>query len=76
MYSGKNTNKELFLKEYRRLFDWIEKNIPNYEKNKYIRLIGPKGEIKKIGAVVYIFILLHKFNLVRLFCLIYCKGEN
>lgn len=75
LYSGKNANKNDFISEYNKLFGWLKKNINNYKKNKYIKFNGPLGEDKRVGRIVYIFILLDKLRLVKVFAKLYCKGE-
>lgn len=76
LYSGKNVSNNTFMEEYNKLFSWLEKNIPDYKKNKYIKINGPKGEINKIGNIIFIFMLIHKLKLVKLFSKIYCKGDK
>lgn len=76
LYSGKNVNSSLFVKEYNKIFSWLKENISDYKKNKYIKVNGPKGEIAKIGNIIFIFMLLHKLKLVTLFSKIYCKGDK
>lgn len=75
LYSGKTANSKSFIDEYSRLFKWLNNNVINYKKNKYIRFNGPKGEDKNVGRIVFIFMKLHKLKLVKLFSKIYCKGE-
>lgn len=75
LYSGKETSSKCFYEHYINYFSWIKKNISNYKKNKYIRFNGPKGEDRKVGKIVYIFMLLHKLNLIKFFAKFYCKGE-
>ncbi len=75
LYSGRNVAPIKFEKEYNKLFSWLQKNIPNYKKNKYIKINGPKGEINKIGNIIFIFMFLSKFHLIGLFSKVYCKGK-
>ena len=75
LYSGKNTNEKDFYNHYKEYFNWLNDNITNYKKNKNIRLFGPKGEDKKIGFIIFFFILMHKIGLVKLFSKFYCKGR-
>lgn len=75
LYSGKNVNKKLFLLEYKKMFGWLEKNVPNYKKNKNIKFNGPLGEDKSVGRIIFIFMILHKLHMVGLFAKFYCKGE-
>ena len=74
LYSGKGASKEKFMSEYKKYFSWIEKNIPNYKKNREIAIFGPKGEHPSVGFTIFIFMLLHKMHLVGLFASLYCKG--
>ena len=75
LYAGKDVTPDKFIAEYKKYFSWLNINIPNYEKNRNIKLLGPKGEQKSIGFIVFVFILFHKFNFVKLFSKLYCKGK-
>lgn len=76
LYSGKNATADQFMFEYNKLFHWLSDNISNYKKNRYIKINGPKGEIPKIGNIIFAFMLLHKVKLVKLFSKIYCNGKG
>lgn len=71
--AGKGSMREKFLKEYRRYFGWLACNIPNYKTNKYISFLGPEGEQKQVGLIVFAFIVLHRLGLIGLFARLYCK---
>ena len=73
LYYGTSATRKEFMFEYNKLFQWLEKNIPNYRKNKYI-INCPKGEIRKIHLYIHIFIVLDKLSLVSWFSKIYCRG--
>lgn len=73
LYSGKSASKEEFMKEYTKFFDWLNKNIPDYRKNRYIKRC-PAGEMKKIHLFIHIFVILDRFKLVSLFACFYCRG--
>lgn len=75
LYSGKNVSKKDFIYEYKKLFGWLGKNIPNYKNNKYVKINGPSGEENKIGNIIFIFMLIHKLKLVGLFSKFYCRGK-
>lgn len=76
LYSGKLASPKLFMEEYYKIFNWLKTNIPNYRKNKYIKINGPKGEINSIGNIIFVFIIIDKLHLVKLFSKIYCKGDS
>lgn len=73
LYSGKTATQEEFIKEYLKLFDWLNSNISNYKKNHYL-LHCPKGEERKIHLLIHTFVILHKMKLISLFAKIYCTG--
>ncbi len=73
LYSGQTATSKEFMKEYFKLFNWLNTNIPNYKKNIYIKHC-PKGEERKIHLLIYIFIFLHKTKLILLFSKVYCSG--
>ena len=76
LYSGKQATKEKFMTEYKKYFLWMEKNIPDYRKNKKISILGPKGEQRSVGFTIFVFMLLHRMHLVGFFASVYCKGKN
>ena len=73
LHCGKMATKKNFIKEYSCFFNWLEKNIPNYQKNYYLYHF-PKGENKSIYRIVVLFFLLHKMNLIPIFARLYCRG--
>lgn len=76
LYSGKGVSKIRFYNHYKKYFNWLKENISNYRKNKYIKIRGPKGEIPKIGFIIWMFIKLDQLHLIKLFSLIYCRGKD
>ena len=75
LYSGKVSSSKVFMSYYNEYFEWLNKNIFNYKKNKYIKLFGPKGEDKSVGFIVWFFMFLHKLRLIKLFSKVYCRGR-
>ncbi len=73
LYSGKNVSKQRFMQEYGKYFDWLEKNIPAYRHNKYIRPLGREGEQKSIGFIIFAFMTAHKLHLTGIFASLYCR---
>ena len=74
LYSGRTASAESFKEEYKRLFGWLDKNIPDYKKNKYLSFFTPKGDPFKYRMIINVFMILHRTNLVGAFSKIYCKG--
>lgn len=72
LYSGRSATSCEFLSEYKRLFWWLKKNIPNYRKNKYIyKAIEPSFLYQ---WCIWGFLLIDKLWLMKLFSKIYCKN--
>lgn len=74
LYSGKTATADKFYQEYQKYFAWLKNHIPNYSKNPNIRPLGPSGELPNLGVTIFIFMMLHKLHLIRVFAKIYCKG--
>ena len=75
LYSGKTATPKSFVLEYHKLFDWLEKNIPNYQKNKYLSIFVPKGEPFKCRLIINLFMFISNIKMVNLFSKVYCKGR-
>ena len=75
LYSGKGAKVDAFMKEYKKFSDWLKENIPSYRKNKYLRR-KPKGELSNVHAVVRIFFILEKLNLLKLFAKGYLRKNK
>ena len=75
LYSGKTATPKSFVLEYHKLFDWLEKNIPNYKKNKYLSIFAPKGEPFKYRLIINLFMFISNIKMVNLFSKVYCKGR-
>lgn len=73
LYSGKTASSKEMMMEYKKFFDWLRKNIPNYRNNQYIKHC-PKGEIKQIHFYIHTFMVLDRLKLIKLFSKIYCVG--
>ncbi len=74
LYSGKTASSDDFIAEYKKLFGWLENNIPNYKKNKYLSFFKLKEDPLKYRLIVNTFAILSKMNLIGIFSKIYCKG--
>lgn len=72
LFSGKNVNKELFVKECEEKFSWLKKKriklrFPVFSKH----LIGEKFSTK---IIVNLFMIFYKLRAINLFAKLYCKG--
>lgn len=74
LYSGKSATSDEFLDTCNMLYDWLDQNIPNHKKNKYLSLLHLEGEPFKYRLIIHTFNLIHKFKLTKIFTKIYCKG--
>ena len=75
LYSGKDTCSNVFFDYYKKYFKWLKTNGIEL-KNKNIKITGPKGEDKKVGFIIFAFMIMHKLRLVKAFSKLYCKGKN
>lgn len=70
LYSWRWVSSNEFMAEYKKLFWWLKKNIPNFKKNKYIYGFTESSILYQLS--IWIFLLIDKFHLVKLFSKIYC----
>lgn len=73
LYSGRTSTPTRFVREYSKLFNWLDSNITNFKKNYYL-FHRPKGEEIKIHFLINIFLILHQIKMIPLFSKIYCQG--
>lgn len=73
LFSSKKVNYQIVLQEYEKLFHYLEEVVPNYKKNKYIKLWNFSGEQLTVKIIIYIFILLQKTHLIKPFLWLYIK---
>lgn len=74
LYSGKTASSDDFISEYNKLFGWLDCNIPNHRKNKYLSFFKPKEDPFKYRLIINTFSVLSRMNLIGFFSKIYCKG--
>lgn len=67
MHSGKGVEYKILKKECLKLFNWLERNFPNYMKNKQIGILKPKGEALSVRLGVRLFLILKRVRLEKLF---------
>jgi len=74
LFSGREAEKNNFLSETTRLFEWLQKR----KVNIYFPLFGNivKGEPLKNKIFIRCFLILRKLKLLSLFATIYCKGSR
>ena len=73
LFSTKKVEYKVIKEKYNEIFNWLKERFPNYKKNKLLGITKPRGEIASVRLSVYIFMLLHKLHLGKLFLLIYSK---
>lgn len=73
LFSCKKVEYKKIIEEYNKLFEWLEKNTNNYNKNKYIKISNNSGEQKNVKMIIYIFMLLKKIHLIKPFIFMYSK---
>ena len=74
LYSGRNSNKKDFVVEFKKLYSWKkEKSIKSKITPFSFKL---RGEGFKNRMAVFLFRIINKINLVKLFARIYCKGDD
>lgn len=66
IYTKKSLGYKEFIKEYNKIFSWLEERFPNYKKIK----AKPKGDILSNCIKIAVFMFLHKCHLgaISLFC--------
>lgn len=72
--AGRTANRKDFKTAYSRVFDWLHKNYPNINNNKY-KYLGPVGSPKLTRYSVSAFMILNRLKLITLFSFIYCGGK-
>lgn len=71
LFAGQKSSYEEINSELIRTFRWLSEKFPKFQKNKNISLFNPKGEILKNRLAVYVFILLYRLKLIKIFLRIY-----
>ena len=73
LFSSKKVEYNLVIDAYEKLFNWLKQNTDNYYKNKYVKLFNFSGEQPSVKMIIWIFILLQKIHLIKLFFKVYIK---
>ena len=72
LFSGKNSKSKDFYKEYLKIMKWHRKN--NFHNSiSFIKILKNETSIKN-KIIVFIFYLIEKVRLVKIFSKIYCRG--
>jgi len=72
-FSTKKLDKQTIYKEYDKLFNWLEKNFPNYRKNHLIGFNKPYGEVLSIRIFTKFFLVAHKLHLAKILIYLYSR---
>lgn len=73
LFSCKKVDMKRIGQVYDKLFDWLEKNTKEYNKNKYIKLKTNEGEQKTVKIIINLFMKLKKIHLIKPLIYIYSK---
>lgn len=73
LFSGKKSSYFELCREFKKTFKWLKEKYPNFEKNKNVSLFFPVGEAFKNRIVVYFFMQLYHFRLIKFFFKIYAN---
>ena len=71
LFAGRKSSYAEICSEFEKIFIWLEEKFPNFQKNKNISMLLPKGETLKNRLVVYVFMYLYKLSLIRIFLKFY-----
>ena len=73
LFSGRRTSVSKFCNEHKKYMNWLIENNHYNVLSAFSKEL--KGELFRHRCCVFIFKILDKFHLIKLFALIYCKGE-
>ena len=73
LHSGRGAEYEKLKNESQKLFEWLQNNYPNYQKNKNISPFQPATEVLSTRLIVFIYIVLKKLHLENIFLFAYSK---
>lgn len=72
-YSTKHMSYKDISEEYDKLFNWLDKNFPNWKKNKLLSFTKPEGEELYVRVKMNLFLLAKKVGLAKLMLFMYSK---
>lgn len=73
LHSGRNVGSQRMTVEYNAVFEYLDKQFPNYKKCKFISLFRPKYERKIVRIVVWTIVAMKKVGVSRLFFSTYSR---
>lgn len=73
-FSGKGSTIKQFIEGESEIMNNLRLHRPNYRRNPYL-LKAPSGTLPVFSIGVKCYIILSKFNLMKIFAKIYCKGD-
>lgn len=73
LFSGKSASKQSFIESYNKYWFWLK-------KNNYYKTISPfsrklEGESLRDRICVFMFKIIDRLHLIKIFATIYCRGE-
>ncbi len=73
LFSCKKQSKKEISKQYDELFSWLVVRFPEYRKNRYLRIGGLKGEVKKTRMIYKIFLNIQRLGAAKTLLSVYAK---
>ena len=71
LFSGRESNRKLFIEENNRILRWFDQNNVKIRINPFSKKI--RGESLKNRLIVFVYDLLNRIRLLKLFSIIYCR---
>ncbi|WP_026527619.1 glycosyltransferase [Butyrivibrio sp. VCD2006] len=71
LYAASGTDVDALIKYRNDIFDWLNKKMPDIERNKYISFSGPEGERRSVARPIFIYMMLKRLKLDGLFLRIF-----
>ena len=72
LFSSRNVEYKRVVQEYNKMFKWLKENEVSIN-NKYLHFFNNSGEQTSVKLIIWIFILIRKIKLMKLFLFFYCK---
>ncbi len=69
---GRYAQPERFIKAHDEIFRWMKQNNSAQLSNKYVWR-KPKGEVTTVHLSIFVYLVVDKLKLVRVFSRLYCK---
>lgn len=75
LFTGRNSSFAELYAEFKKSFDWLKNKFPNFNENKSIGLLSPKGESLKNRIAVFAFMIFYRLRIMSIFFRLYSKKD-